>query len=398
MNVIIIGGGIGGPVAAMALQRAGIPATVYEAHDGPAGARGLFLGLAVNGLRVLRTLALADPVLRADAIATPRMVFSSGTGRHLGTVSNGWLDPRTPSITVMRSALQRALADEARRRGIEIRYGRRFVAYAEDGARVVAHFQDGSEARGDVLIGADGIHSRVRAVLAPDAPGPHYTRLVNVGGIAPDSGLPATPDTMHMVWGKRAFFGYTVRPGGEAWWFANLGMRRQPSREALAAVPAEEWRQDLRALFADDVAFIRTLIDRTEHIGGYPIHDMPPLPRWHRGAVGLLGDAAHAVSPSAGQGASLAFEDALMLAKCLRGGARPEAALARYEELRRRRAERIAIAGRRRGAYKALESRAAIWLRDHVMPVVFRFFATEKSMSWMHDYEIAWDEPGLRAV
>lgn len=214
---------------------------------------------------------------------------------------------------------------------------------------------------------------------------------MNVGGTAHDCGLPATPDTMHMVWGKRAFFGYTVRPGGEAWWFANLGMRGEPSRDALAVVPAEKWRQDLRVLFAEDPPFIKTLVDCTAHIGAYPIHDMPRLPRWHRGAVALLGDAAHAVSPSAGQGASLAFEDALTLAKCLRGDTRPQAALSRYEDLRRGRAERIAITGRRRGTYKALESRVALWVRDLVMPLVFRFLATERSMSWMHDYEIAWE-------
>lgn len=393
MKAIVIGGGIGGPVAAVALRRAGIEAVVHEAHGGPADSLGLFLGLGVNGMRVLRDLELLDAVLAADVIATPSMAFSSTTGKRLGVVSNGWLDSGAPSVTLMRGTLQRVLADEARRRGVEMRYGTRFVDYAETEAGVVARFEDGTEVEGDVLIGADGIHSRVRRVMTPDAPAPSYTGLLNLGGIVRDSGLPATPQTMHMVWGRRAFFGYTVRPTGEAWWFANLGSHREPSREELAAVAVDEWKRRLRDLFAADPAFIAALIDRTAEIGATPIHDMPSLARWHRGRAVLLGDAAHAVSPSAGQGASLALEDAVVLAKCLRDVAGPERALSRYEALRRPRAERIAAVGRRNGQYKALESRAAVFLRDLFMPVAFRFFATEKAMSWIYDYAVPWDAP-----
>lgn len=392
MKALVIGGGIGGPVAAVALERAGIEAVVYEAHDGPADHRGLFLGLGINGMRVLRDLGLLDAVMRADMVPTPAMAFTSWTGKKLGVVSNGWLGSNTPSITIMRGALQRALADGARARGIEIRYGKRFVDCTETGTGVVARFEDGSEAEGDILIGADGIRSRVRSVMATEAPEPSYTGLLNVGGLACESGMPATPDTMHMVWGRRAFFGYTVQPGGEAWWFANLGQKREPVREELATISTAEWKERLGALFAGDPPFITALIDGTDEIGGFPIHDMPSLPRWFRGRVGLLGDAAHAVSPSAGQGASMAMEDAVMLARCLRDIGEPERALARYEELRRPRAERIVKAGRRRGSYKALESRAAVFLRDLLMPLAFRLFATDRAMSWIYDYEIVWEE------
>ncbi|HXF60178.1 MAG TPA: FAD-dependent monooxygenase [Caldilineaceae bacterium] len=393
MKAIIIGGGIGGPVAAMALQRAGIEAAVYEAHDGPAESLGLFLSLGVNGMRVLRDLDLLDALRRAETIPTPRMVFTSSTGKQLGAVSNGWLDAATPSITLMRGTLQRVLADEARARGIEIHYGKRFSHYTETGNRIMARFEDGSEAEGDLLVGADGIHSRVRALMAPDAPAPSYTGLLNLGGVVPDSGLPATPDTMHMVWGRQAFFGYTVRPSGEAWWFANIGMKREPARKELAAIPTQEWQRRLSELYAGDPSFIRALIHHTDEIGATPIHDLPSIPRWTRGRVGLLGDAAHAVSPSSGQGASLAMEDALMLAKCLRDLAAPEQALRQYEALRRPRAERIVAEGRKRGSYKALESRAAVFLRDLLMPLAFRLFATDKAMSWIFDYEIRWEEP-----
>src|SRR5690554_1651167 len=233
MKTIIIGGGIGGPVAAMALQRVGIDAAVYEAHDGPAEWLGLFLSLGINGMRVLRDLDILDAILRADTIPTPKMVFSSSTGKRLGAVSNGWLDERTPSVTLMRGTLQQVLADEAQARGIKIHYGKRFSDYTEAGDQVIARFEDGSEVTGDLLIGADGIHSRVRALMSPEAPAPSYTGLLNLGGVVSNSGLAPTPDTMHMVWGRRAFFGYTIRPNGEAWWFANVGMKREPERQEL---------------------------------------------------------------------------------------------------------------------------------------------------------------------
>jgi FAD-dependent urate hydroxylase len=240
--------------------------------------------------------------------------------------------------------------------------------------------------------GSDG-GRRVNSPVLPEAPEPSYTGLLNLGGVVRDSGMPATPGTMHMVWGRRAFFGYTVRPDGEAWWFANSGMTGEPTRGELAAIPTGEWKRRLGELFAQDLPFIVELIERTNEIGATPIHDMPSLPMWHRGRSVLLGDAAHAVSPSAGQGASMAMEDAIMLAKCLRNLATPEQAFRRYEELRRGRAERIVATGHRRGSYKAPGSRAALFVRDFFMPLALRFFPTDKAMSWIYDYEIPWNDP-----
>lgn len=398
MRALIIGGGIGGPMAALALQRAGIEAVVHEAHERPAESLGLFLTLGVNGMRVLRQLGVLDAVMGMDVVATPTMVISSTTGKRLGVVSNGRLEAGTPSITIMRGALQRALAEAAGDRGIEIRYGKRLTGYTQKEDRVVARFGDGSEAEGDILIGADGIHSRVRAIMDPEAPRPSYTGFLSLGGVARQSGLPPTPDTMHMVYGKRAFFGYTVRSNGEVWWFANSGMAQEPTRGEIEAIPTGAWKLRLGALFADDRPFIGELIARTDEIGATPIHDMPSLPTWHRGRVVLLGDAAHAVSPSAGQGASMAMEDAIVLAKCLRDLDAPERAVVRFEALRRGRTERIVATGRRRGTYKAPASRAALFVRDLLMPLAFRVFVTEKSVSWIYDYEIPWDESVLDAA
>lgn len=394
MRAIVIGGGIGGPVAAEALRQAGLEVDVYEATEGPAETEGLFLALAVNGLRVLRQLDLLDALLRADVIPTPTLEFVGSSGKRLAAVPAGWLDGEVPSLTVMRGTLQKVLADQATDRGIEIHYGHRLVDYREEPDGVVARFADGLEVEGDLLIGADGIRSRVRAIMDPSAPAPNYTGLLNLGGIVHHSGLAPTPRTMRMMWGRLAFFGYTVRPDGEAWWFANAGREEEPARGELEAISTEAWKAQLRELFGRDAPFVLALIEATPHIGAFPIHDMPSLTRWHGNRAVLLGDAAHAVSPSAGQGASMALEDALMLAHSLRHHSRVDEALAAYEAARRPRAQRIVATGRRRGAYKAPKSWLALKARDLIMPAAMRLFAREGALSWVHDYRIDWEGAG----
>jgi FAD-dependent urate hydroxylase len=181
------------------------------------------------------------------------------------------------------------------------------------------------------------------------------------------------------IWGRQAFFGYTVRADGEAWWFANIGRKREPDAERLAAVRMKSWRLRLVEVFADDPDLIAWLIERTQRITATTIHDMPAIPRWYDERVVLIGDSAHAVSPSSGQGASLAIEDAIVLAKCLRDVTPVSSAFARYVELRRPRAEKMVATGRKRGAYKAPRNPLTLWLRDLLMPAVFKVFRSRQA-------------------
>jgi FAD-dependent urate hydroxylase len=116
------------------------------------------------------------------------------------------------------------------------------------------------------------------------------------------------------------------------------------------------------------------------------------VPVWHRGPMVVIGDAAHAPSPTSGQGASMAAEDAVVLAKCLRDLPDIPAALTAYEGLRRRRVERIVAQGARTGSTKTPGGLARV-LRDLMLPLVFRFLVTEKSMAWIYDHHIDWDAP-----
>jgi 2-polyprenyl-6-methoxyphenol hydroxylase-like FAD-dependent oxidoreductase len=391
----VIGCGIGGPVAAMALQRAGVAPAVHEAHERSAAHVGSFLNTASNGLSALRTLGAADGVL-ALGFPTPRMVMWSGSGKRLGEVANGEaLEDGTASITIKRGLLHRALRDEAARRGIPIEDGKRLLDVEDVPGGVVARFEDGSEARGDLLVGADGIHSRVRRLLDPDAPAPRYTGQLSVGGIArggPAAALTAlaAPGICHMIFGKRAFFGHVASPSGEVYWFANVAAAEAPMRASLALAP-EEWKRRLGALFADDAGPALEIIHATDdEVAAYPIYDLPTVPIWHRGRIALLGDAIHATSPSAGQGASLAIEDAVVLGRCLRDLPDHAQAFTAYERARRGRVERVVRYSNRVGNTKVAGA-VGRWFRDLMMPLALKLFARPAAHAWLYGYHIDWE-------
>jgi FAD-dependent urate hydroxylase len=390
-TALIIGGGIGGPVTAMALRKAGIESTVYEAYDRPADFTGFFLNTASNGLDALRAIDV-DLAERADGVPIPRMVMWSGRGKRLGEVANGVeLADGTVSVCVKRGLLQRVLHEEATARGCKIEFGKRLERYEAGPDGVIAFFTDGTRVEGDLLIGADGIHSRTRRILNPDAPAPSYTGLVGVGGYSRGTGLAPTIDTQHFVFGKRAFFGYLVRESGEVYWFANLHRPDEPTRDELAAVSTVDWQRQLTELFAEDLPLIRDIIMASHgEIGAHVVHDIPTSPIWRNDRVILIGDAAHATSPSAGQGASMACEDAVILAKCLRDLPTVDAAFAEFERLRRDRVERVVAYSRKLSNSKTAGPLARVF-RDLMMPIVLRLFANKQAHAWMYTHHIDWE-------
>lgn len=390
-KALVVGAGIAGPAASMALQRAGLEPTIYEEHPQPEDDRGWFLNVASNGLDVLRTLGI-DLASRVDAHPMPRMVMWNGKGKRLGVVANGIrLPDGTVSLCVKRGDLQRVLREEAVARGVPIEWARRVIDAEEAGDKVTARFSDGSAERGDLLIGADGLHSVTRRILDPTAPVPFYTGLLSVGGYSRGLGLRPTPNTQHLIFGSKAFFGYLVRDSGEVWWFANVGQREEPTRGELRAISAEEWKRRLVDLFRDDLPGIRRIIAAAYELGANAIYDMPPVPTWHRGRVAIIGDSAHATSPNAGQGVSMALEDALTIARCLRDEARPEAAFAAYVALRRERTERVVAYSRAIGEQK-VPGPVGRFFRDLFMPIGLRFFANPAALRWLYGHHIEWDE------
>jgi 2-polyprenyl-6-methoxyphenol hydroxylase-like FAD-dependent oxidoreductase len=394
-SALIIGAGVAGPVTAMALQQAGIDAIVYEAYPRGADDAGAFLTLQINGISALRAIA-ADRAVAGLGFDTPTMQFFNGNGKYLGTVPNGGALPDgTVSQTFKRADLYRSLRDEAQRRGARIEYGKRLVDAMRTGDGVTARFGDGTQASGDLLIGADGIRSRVRTVIDPAAPQGRYVQLLNVGGYAPGVFSDATPGDYHMVFGKRAFFGYAIAPDQSTWWFANPPRRDEPSAGELAATTSDAWRAMLLRLFAVDRSPAVDIIRATPGpLQGWATYDIPSVPTWHNDTMVLVGDAAHATSPSSGQGASMALEDAVVLAKCLRDLPAVPAAFAAYEGLRRRRVERVVAVGARSSSTKVAGPVGRVF-RDVAMPLFLKMVAGKgaASLGWVHQYRIDWDAP-----
>jgi 2-polyprenyl-6-methoxyphenol hydroxylase-like FAD-dependent oxidoreductase len=362
---------------------------LYEAYPKDADQRGAFLTVAVNGLAALRKLDVDPTGLLSAGFATPTLKLGNGTGRVLAELPLGGPQPDgTTTTTIRRADLYAALRAEATRRGIEIVYDKRLTGCTESASGVEATFDDGGTAHGDVLIGADGLNSRTRKILNPGAGEPRYLGLLNAGGFttAPIAAtVDRTPGVVSMAFGKRAFFGWTAAPDGSVWWFANPP-QKLPMRPGDFTV--ESWRAHLLTLFAGDRIPAAAIIRATgDVLGPWNTFDVPGVPVWRTGRTVLVGDAAHAVSPSSGQGASMAIEDAVTLGRCLERADVP-AALADYERLRRRRVEKVVAYGKRTGSAKTAGPVGAA-LRDAVTPLVMRaMYRRGNPQSWILDYQI----------
>jgi FAD-dependent urate hydroxylase len=394
-TALVIGGGIAGPAAAMALRKAGIEATIYEAYPAGADRAGVFLTLASNGVDALRVLG-ADRSAIAAGFPTPSIQLRSWTGKDLGESRTGRsLPDGTTSQTVKRGDLYRALHHEASGRGIRVELGKRLVAAEESADGVRAVFADGTEAFGDVLIGCDGVHSTVRRIIDPAAPAPTYSGLLTTGGYARGVPVRAEPGGYEMIFGKRAFFGYAAAPDGEVWWFANVPRSDEPARGEVESIGGDEWRGRLLRPYDEDSGPAVALVRATPHIMPMtPIHTIPRLPAWHRGRMVVIGDAAHAPSPTSGQGASLSVEDAVVLAKCLRDLPDPAAAFARFEAARRPRVERIVKWAARINNSKAAGPVGRV-VRDAMLPRILRMTADSKALRETFEYHVDWDTPTL---
>ncbi len=390
-QALVIGGGIAGPAAAIALQKTGVDAVVYEAHASPADGAGSFLTLATNGIDALRTLDGAEQALGVG-FPTTAMVFWSGSGKRLGAAQVSIALPDgTTGRTLKRADLYRVMLEEALRRGIRVEHGKRLVAAVEAPEGVRAVFADGSEAAGELLIGADGVHSTVRRLIDPQAPQPRYGRLINLGGFVRGAAVDADPGTYHMIFGRRAFFSYALAPDGEVWWFANLPEPREPSRKQLRETSSEEWRRRLLQAFEGDAGPAVSLVEATTHaLEATVFHTLPSLPSWHSRRMIVIGDAAHAPSPSSGQGASLSIEDAVQLGKSLRDLPDLPSALSAVESIRRRRVEPIVRAAARVNNDKAATGAARV-LRDTMLPIFLKLMTNSRQARRLYGYHMDWE-------
>lgn len=349
--IVIIGAGIGGLTAAIALRHAGQQVEVFERAD---ELREVGAGIALwrNALRAMATIGLAD---RIRPFSVPHLnaglrrwdgnaiVDASASGQALGELG----------LVIHRATLQAVLADAAGRD--TIRLGKTCSGVEQDATGATARFTDGTRARGIAVIGADGLHSVVRAGLHGDEP-PTYSGYTSWRSVVKfDHARLATGES----WGPGTRFGQVPMANGDVYWFA--ARNAPPGQRAAGGEKAE-----LRRVFAGWHAPIEALIECAQDDGilRNDIFDRPVLSRWGEGRVTLLGDAAHPMTPNLGQGACQAIEDAVALARAFGDTSDVARAIQSYEKARIRRANRIVILSRRIGQMAQWDNPVAIGLRN----------------------------------
>ncbi|MBM0235627.1 FAD-dependent monooxygenase [Micromonospora sp. STR1_7] len=343
-HAVVVGGGIGGLSAAVALRRHGWQVTVLE-RAAELREVGAGLTLMTNALHALDALGLG-PALRQSAHAEAPGGIRDPRGRWVSRLDAAQMTRQlgTTALGVHRATLHRVLSDalpaSSLRTGAEVEH----VESGPDHAAVHYRGPDGPRTLdADLVVGADGLRSRLRAQLWPQIPAPVYA------GSTTWRAAIAFPDPIPtaITWGPAAEFGMVPLGEGQVYWYAAL--TAPPGGHApdeLAAVRDHfgDWHEPIPALLAATPPGV-VLRNDIHHLA-------TPLPSYVRGRVALLGDAAHAMTPNLGQGAGQAIEDAVVLgAVCSDGADGLPAALAAYDEQRRPRSQAVARASLRAGRY-----------------------------------------------
>jgi 2-polyprenyl-6-methoxyphenol hydroxylase-like FAD-dependent oxidoreductase len=364
LNVIVCGGATGGCAAALMLARAGADVTLLERVAEPR-AIGAGIAIAENGLAVLESLGFRDALAVARPVSEVRIVDAAG--RTL--LAPRGKPPR--AVLLRRSTLQGMLLDavsgESR---IERRFGTE-VLRASPGGEVTAHAETGEfTIRGDLVIGADGVHSRVREGgnfgARVRSTGIRYVRMLLESDVA----------TGTEAWTPAGLFGAFAVDGG-TYVFASCGTR------ALGA-----------ALDANDLTAFRAVWSRAYPASGRVLAGLRTFEellqnevirvdcaRWHDGRLALLGDAAHAMAPNLGQGANSALVDSAVLLDELRRNNSLDSGLAAYQRRRRKAVKRVSDASSRLGKLAEMTHPVPRVMRDRLLLPVVKIFASTKATS-----------------
>jgi salicylate hydroxylase len=342
-HILVAGAGIGGLTAALALLRRGLDVDVYE-QARELKEVGAGLQLSANGNRVLYALGVGDELARLACEATGKEVRLWNTGQtwklfDLGAVSVARYG--FPYFTVYRPDLLEILAQAVRREKPDaIHLGARCTGCVQDGDRVILRF-DGGEAAGDALIGADGVHSRIRqALFGADAP--EFTGIVAWRGTIPMSRLPA-----HM---RRMVGTNWIGPGAHV---VHYPVHRGEYMNFVGAVERSDWQveswtaQGTTAECANDFRGwhedVQRMIGSISTPFKWALMGRAPMPQWTIRRVTLLGDACHPTLPMLAQGAVMAIEDGFILARAIAAYGEVETALSRYEAARLERTRRMVL-------------------------------------------------------
>jgi 6-hydroxynicotinate 3-monooxygenase len=366
-RIAIVGAGLGGTAAAALLQRAGFKVDVYD--QAPAFSRlGAGIHMGPNVLKVFRRLGIEDALVEMGS--KPDFWFSRDgqTGDYLSRIPLGDFAVKeygAAYVTVHRGDLH-ALQISALEPDT-IQFGKKLTSVADDGSGVDLHFADGTRARADIVVGADGIDSCIReALLGPERP--HFSNWVGHRAIIPAEKLARYPyDFQACVkwWSEDRHMMVYYTTGRKDEYYYVTGVPHPAWDADGSSAPSSQ--EEMRAAFADYGPIVQALIDCSDEITIWPLLNRTPLPIWSKGRLVLLGDACHPMKPHMAQGAAMAIEDAAMLARCLTETGLREygTAFDLYETNRRDRASRVQAV-----------SNANTWLR------------TQEDPAWVFGYDI----------
>jgi 2-polyprenyl-6-methoxyphenol hydroxylase-like FAD-dependent oxidoreductase len=328
---IIAGAGIAGPIAALRLAQDGHRCILFERASKPHTMGGA-VNVAPNGMRLLSRLGLR-PEIEKQGRRVESIEFRDETGSFVGQFPSTSRDGFV-SVRIMRSALQELLLEEVKKKGMEVYFGKELESISEDNGNVTATFKDGTTKTGDYIIGADGIHSKVRKYVIDDQNArPVHTKKSVIYGILDMSELPSVDaKALHPSFGvftrKGLFFAAFTNDARSQLYWLTMKESEEVQLRSLDEIQAKEYER-YQHVFAP----VPQIISAANKFFAWEIYELPELKHWYKGKVILIGDAAHAMPPTAGQGISQAIEDCFVLARVLSKGA----PLLRYEELRKAR-------------------------------------------------------------
>ena len=385
----IIGGGLGGLAACLALQRRGIEAVVYE-QTAELNEIGAGLNLSPNALKAFRALGVEDEAIAIGCQPNDQVIRSWRSGRVIARQQRGGnIAERFGAIFIsihradLLAILAHALPDGCIRLGAKCTE----VAAVSDGA--MARFADGAEIEANIIIGADGTHSAVRESLFGPIE-PSFTGCICWQGLVPIEAVTNADYAQDMTawWGPHGHIvHYPVRRGELVNFVAHLNSDGWTE---------ESWtyecgRQELMETYSRWNKSLRQLIESSERYYKWALYDREPPDRWGEGRITLLGDSAHPMLPYLGQGACMAVEDGCILADSLaRSPDRLTDALRDYERLRMPRTKRAQLGSRQRAKENHLASPFARLKRDLRMAYRSRFGKDKSPIQaeWLYDYDV----------